>query len=63
MCGIFAYIGKRRALKILTTALKRMEYRGYDSAGVGLHKGDDILICKKEGKVSALDAACNGRDD
>jgi glucosamine--fructose-6-phosphate aminotransferase (isomerizing) len=39
MCGIIAYIGYRPALPLLLAGLKRLEYRGYDSAGVGLHAG------------------------
>lgn len=55
MCGIFAYIGKRQALQLLIAALKRLEYRGYDSAGVGIHASPKLKICKKVGKVSNLE--------
>jgi len=58
MCGIFAYIGTRQVLSLLITALKRLEYRGYDSAGVAVH-GDPLKLRKKEGKVSNLEAACS----
>lgn len=54
MCGIVAYIGKREAYPILIEGLKRLEYRGYDSAGVALLNGD-INIYKKKGKVSQLE--------
>lgn len=57
MCGIFAYIGRRQALELLIAALKRLEYRGYDSAGVGIH-GTPIKIQKKIGKVVNLEASC-----
>lgn len=54
MCGIVAYIGKEKAFPILLKGLKRLEYRGYDSAGVALLNGD-IRIYKKAGKVSQLE--------
>ncbi|EER03907.1 conserved hypothetical protein [Perkinsus marinus ATCC 50983] len=60
MCGIFAYLGDRQALPCLITALKRLEYRGYDSAGIGIHNGKHIKICKKIGKVVNLETACGG---
>jgi len=60
MCGIFAYIGNRQVLELLLTALQRLEYRGYDSAGVGIHQGDHIKIVKKIGKVANLSTACGG---
>jgi glutamine---fructose-6-phosphate transaminase (isomerizing) len=55
MCGIVAYIGKKEAYPILVKGLKRLEYRGYDSAGVALLNGQ-MNIYKKEGKVSDLEA-------
>lgn len=58
MCGIFAYIGGKQALNLLITALKRLEYRGYDSAGVGIY-GSPLKIRKKVGKVSNLEEDCN----
>ncbi len=54
MCGIIAYIGDKEAYPILIEGLKRLEYRGYDSAGVSL-LGDDITTYKKKGKVSELE--------
>lgn len=57
MCGIFAYIGNRQALRLLIAALKRLEYRGYDSAGVGIY-GTPLKIRKKVGKVSRLEEDC-----
>lgn len=54
MCGIVAYIGPREAYPILIKGLKRLEYRGYDSAGVALLNGD-LTILKKEGKVADLE--------
>ena len=55
MCGIVAYIGPKEAYPILVKGLKRLEYRGYDSAGVALLNGE-LSILKKEGKVSVLEA-------
>ncbi|KAF4664303.1 hypothetical protein FOZ61_000956 [Perkinsus olseni] len=60
MCGIFAYVGDRQALPCLIKALKRLEYRGYDSAGVGIHNGKELKIAKKVGKVANLEAYCGG---
>ena len=54
MCGIVAYIGYQQAFPIILKGLKRLEYRGYDSAGVAL-LNDDLLLYKKAGKVSNLE--------
>ncbi len=53
MCGIIAYLGKKNAYPILIEGLKRLEYRGYDSAGIALLNGD-LDIYKKKGKVQEL---------
>lgn len=55
MCGIFGYVGKRNSVEIAINGLKRLEYRGYDSAGIaGLKKGQ-LLSCKEVGKVAVLE--------
>ena len=60
MCGIVAYIGTQEAYPILINGLRRLEYRGYDSAGVALLNGG-INIYKKKGKVSDLEGHANGK--
>ncbi len=55
MCGIVGYTGKRQAYPIVIDGLKKLEYRGYDSAGVALQTGDAVKVYKKEGKVAALE--------
>lgn len=63
MCGISGYIGDRNAQKLLTGALRRMEYRGYDSAGIVTlgEKGDPTLL-RAQGKVSALASLVSGHE-
>ncbi|MEI6061705.1 MAG: class II glutamine amidotransferase, partial [Bacteroidota bacterium] len=61
MCGIVAYIGKKQACPILLAGLHRLEYRGYDSAGVALLNGS-LKVFKTKGKVSDLDQLLEGID-
>lgn len=55
MCGIVAYLGEQEALPIILKGLKRLEYRGYDSAGVALIRDNNLLVYKKKGKVTDLE--------
>lgn len=61
MCGIVAYIGKKQAYPILIKGLQRLEYRGYDSAGVALINGQ-LNVYKKKGKVIDLENFVQGKD-
>ncbi len=54
MCGIIGYVGKRNAAEILVDGLRRMEYRGYDSAGIACLDGGRIGLVKNAGKIKAL---------
>ncbi len=63
MCGIVGYIGKKEAYPILIKGLRRLEYRGYDSAGVALiNSNGDLNVCKTKGKVDDLVAYCQDKD-
>ncbi len=56
MCGIVGYVGKRDAFQVLIKGLHRLEYRGYDSAGVALiNKSGDLNVYKTKGKVADLE--------
>jgi len=61
MCGIVAYIGPREAYPVILKGLKRLEYRGYDSAGIAIAQ-DGIQVYKKKGRVSELEEFLAGRD-
>ncbi|MDT8340209.1 MAG: glutamine--fructose-6-phosphate transaminase (isomerizing) [Longimicrobiales bacterium] len=57
MCGIVGYIGRDEAAPILLEGLRRLEYRGYDSAGLAVLNGSGVVALKRAGKIAALEAA------
>src|SRR3989338_2191850 len=57
MCGIIGYIGGKQAKPILMDGLRRMEYRGYDSAGIVIVSSNQPACVKRQGKISVLEAA------
>jgi glutamine---fructose-6-phosphate transaminase (isomerizing) len=61
MCGIVAYIGTKQAYPLIIKGLKRLEYRGYDSAGIALLNGE-LTVYKKKGKVSELEEFVKGKN-
>lgn len=63
MCGIVGYIGKRQVFPILIKGLKRLEYRGYDSAGIAMiNDNGDLSVYKTKGKVADLERFCEDKD-
>lgn len=60
MCGIIGYIGRDDAVPVIIDGLKRLEYRGYDSAGLAILPGGRIWLEKKEGRLSRLEESLNG---
>ncbi len=62
MCGIFGYLGKRNSAQITIEGLKKLEYRGYDSAGIAAVQNNEIVFCKEVGKVSILGTAVEKLD-
>jgi glucosamine--fructose-6-phosphate aminotransferase (isomerizing) len=62
MCGIVGYVGKRETATLLIEGLRRLEYRGYDSAGIAVFKKDKIEIRRKEGKLSKLEELIKGEN-
>jgi len=62
MCGIVGYAGQQQALPILLAGLRRLEYRGYDSAGVAVLDGGQMQVVRKAGKLEALERELGGED-
>ena len=60
MCGIIGYIGNKSADKECISLLKKLEYRGYDSAGVAVQKCKKILVIKEEGKIQNVEKLIDG---
>ena len=60
MCGIVGYIGGEQAAPFLLTGLQKLEYRGYDSAGVAVYNGTGIHVVKSKGRLSVLDGILQG---
>ena len=62
MCGIVGYVGKNNAMPVLLEGLYRLEYRGYDSAGVAVQENGEIRMQKVKGKITELEESLNGQD-
>ena len=54
MCGIVGYVGRKAAKPILIEGLKRLEYRGYDSAGIAVVRDGQLHLCKSAGRITSL---------
>ena len=54
MCGIVGYVGPRPAIDVLVSGLERLEYRGYDSAGLAIHDGDVLAVVRRAGRIADL---------
>ena len=62
MCGIVGYVGEKLVLPILINGLKRLEYRGYDSAGITLFEKDELVCLKRKGKIADLEVEVNSME-
>ncbi|NOY88827.1 MAG: glutamine--fructose-6-phosphate transaminase (isomerizing) [FCB group bacterium] len=62
MCGIVGYVGPQQALPILMNGLKRLEYRGYDSAGIALLSNSGLMVAKTAGKINVLEQKLSGTE-
>ncbi len=61
MCGIAGYIGTKQALPFLISGLKKLEDRGYDSAGIAIYNGDHIEVRRQVGRIAALERSIAGQ--
>ena len=61
MCGIVGYIGNKNATSVLIRALKKLEYRGYDSAGIAVYNGEEIIVQKVKGMLKNLSERITGQ--
>ncbi len=57
MCGIVGYLGRHSAVPIVLSALKKLEYRGYDSSGIAIYNGDELKVFKEAGKIIELESS------
>ena len=56
MCGIVGYVGKNNAVPVILSGLYKLEYRGYDSAGIAVIENDNLKVIKTKGRIKDLDA-------